>query len=234
MLNLTFQLLQLFAEVVLPATTVQTIAAAAWEDGWGRGDPIAERLKGLGTNGKFPGNSLRDLLRLVKRLGIGDATPEPYYVTVKTASGAERQVGAFLPHEQLAILVERHGLDAFRLSAPAWSSDTGLGRLVKSWGDAPEIQVDGRDVCAIGFHADGVSYTTTQRAGNSKSVLVASWNVISAPHEAHRGRRALFFAMAKALCCQFGCEGHQCCVWVHVCDRLLSTREQLVGLSGNS
>ena len=183
----------------------------------------------VGTSGKFPNNCLRDLLRLANKLAIGDATPQPYYVAVKTANGQEREVGVFLPHEQLSILVEKHGLDAFRLSATDWALDSGLGRLLRSWGDAPEIQVDSRDVCAIGFHADGVSYTTTQRAGNSKSVLVAAWNVISAPHAAHRGRRALFFAMAKALCCQCGCEGHQCCVWVHGCESSSArTSDQLV------
>ena len=149
MLNLTFQLLKLFAEGVLPATTVQTIASAAWEDGWGRDDPIAKRLQRVGTQGKFPGNCLRDLLRLVKSLGIGDATPEPYYVTVKAANGGERTVGVFLPHEQLNIMVEKHCLDAFRMADAEWSSDTGLAGLLKSWGDAPEIQLDSRDMCAI-------------------------------------------------------------------------------------
>ena len=234
MLNLTFQLLKLFAEGVLPATTVQTIASVAWEDGWGRDDPIAKRLQRVGTQGKFPGNCLRDLLRLVNYLGIGDATPEPYYVTVKAASGGERTVGVFLPHEELNIMVEKHGLDAFRMADAEWSSDTGLALLLKSWGDAPEIQLDSRDVCAIGFHADGVSYTTTQRAGNTKSVLVAAWNVISAPQAAHKGRRTIFIAMAKAMCCQCGCEGHQCCCWIHVCERLLSTSELPVGSSTHS
>ena len=216
MLNLTFQLLKLFAEGSLPATTVQIIAASAFEDGWGDGDPIARRLAGIGASGKFPGNALRDLMRLTKRLGIGDATPDQYYVNVKSARGGERQVGLFLPHEQLSILVEKHGIDAFRMSADGWSSGSGLGRLLQSWGDDPSIQVETRDVCAIGFHADGVSYTTTQRAGNSKSVLVAAWNVISAPQDAHRGRRAMFFALSKALCCQCGCEGCQCFGWLLV------------------
>ena len=174
MLNLTFQLLKLFAEGSLPATTVQIIAASAFEDGWGDGDPIATRLAGIGASGKFPGNALRDLMRLTKRLGIGDATPDQYYVNIKSASGGERQVGVFLPHEQLSILVEKHGIDAFRMSADGWSSGNGLGRLLQSWGDDPSIQVETRDVCAIGFHADGASYTTTQRAGTSKSVLVAA------------------------------------------------------------
>jgi hypothetical protein len=51
MQQLTFYLLKLFAEGKLPATTVQLLACAAWEDNWGHTDPIAEKLKGVGSNG---------------------------------------------------------------------------------------------------------------------------------------------------------------------------------------
>ena len=207
MLNFTHQLLKLFSEGCLPATTVQILAAAAWQDGWGTGDRVAERLMKIGSEGKYPGNALRDLLRISDSLGIGDATPHPYMVAVKAANGETRTIGVFLPHEQLAMQVQAHGIDAFRLGAAEWQADTGLGNLLRTWGDSPDVQVDSRDVLAVGMHADGVSYTTTQRAGSTRSVLASAWNIISAPSPAHRGRRHLFFALSKSLCCNCGCEG---------------------------
>jgi hypothetical protein len=216
MLNLSFQLLKLFADGSLPATSVQSLANAAWTDGWGEGDEIARKLKHIGTDGKYAGNCQRDLLRLVKDLGIGDATPEPYLVSVKTAGGLQRTVGVFLPHEQLDISMRLHGIDSYRMSAEEWGSGVGLGGTLRSWGDSPGGQLDTRDVVAIGLHADGVSYGSTQRAGVNRSVLVAAWNAVSAESAADRGRRHLYFAMSKALCCDCGCEGHiqSSCVWV--------------------
>ena len=195
---------------------MQILADAAWTDGWGHDDPIAEGLKGVGSDGKYGGNCLRDLLRLVKHLDIGDATPKPYLVSVKTAGGGERTVGAFLPHEQLPISVQQHGIDAYRMSADDWNFVSGLGATLQSWGQSPDIQMDTRDVVAIGLHADGVSYGSTQRAGSTRSVLVAAWNAVSAESPSDRGRRHLYFAMSKALCCDCGCEGHvqSTCGWV--------------------
>jgi hypothetical protein len=77
--------------------------------------------------------------------------------------------------------------------------------MLRSWGD--EVEVDARDVLAVGLHADGVSYSASQRAGSTKSVLAAAWNVISAESPAKRGRRHLFFSLSKALVCDCGCEG---------------------------
>jgi hypothetical protein len=207
MLNLTLQMLKLFAEGGLPATTVQKLAHAAWQDGWGHGDDLAVKLKGVGSSGTQPGNALRDLLRVTKHLGIG--TPEPYLVKVKAAGGEDREVAVFLPHEQVPLAIGRAGLDAYRLSAEAWDSGSGLAELMRAWGDSPEVAMDTRDVLAIGLHADGVCYTANQRPGATKSVLAAAWNIISAESPANRGRRHLFFALAKSLVCDCGCEG-QC------------------------
>ena len=207
MLKLTHKLLQVFAEGSLPATAVQISAAAAWADGWGRADAIGTRLKSIGAEGKCPVNSLRDLLRLPEKLDIGDATPDPYIISVKSAGGGQRNVGVFLPHEQLNISVLTHGIDAYRVSSESWVSDSSVGALLRDWGDSPGIQIDSRDVLALGIHADGVSYSTTQRAGSTRSVLAAAWNIISAEMPAHRAHRHLFFALAKQLCCDCGCEG---------------------------
>jgi hypothetical protein len=147
------------------------------------------------------------LLIISQELGIAENTPSPYLVSVKTTGGAYREVGVFLPHEQLHLTVRHHGIDAFRLSAAAWDSEHGLANLLRAWGDSPEIQLEARDALAIGFHADGVSFGANQRPGSTKSVLAAAWNVISAESPANRGRRHLYFALAKALSCDCGCEG---------------------------
>jgi len=69
MLSLSFQLLKLYAEGVLPATAVQTLAGAAFADGWGHDDPVATKLSQLGSSGRYPANCLRDLvLRAPKQI----------------------------------------------------------------------------------------------------------------------------------------------------------------------
>ena len=133
MLHLVFELLKLFAEGGLAATTVQRLAAAAFADGWGAGDELAERLKQAGNQGRHPGNNLRDVLRLTKSLGVGDGTPEPYYVDVPSVGGTTRKVGVCRPHEQYQLLVQTHGVEALRLSAAAFAAPTGLGPLLQNW-----------------------------------------------------------------------------------------------------
>ena len=82
------------------------------------------------------------------------------------------------------MLVQRHGLDAFRLPAAAYYAAEGLGGLLRAWGAKPEIALDTRDVAVFGFHADGVSYTSSSRAGSSKSVCwwpLGMWCLLESP-----------------------------------------------------
>ena len=51
MLRLNVELLRLFSTGVLPATALQRLAKAAWDDGWGRGDELAARLSRAGSAG---------------------------------------------------------------------------------------------------------------------------------------------------------------------------------------
>ena len=207
MLELVFELLKLCSEGSLPATTVQRVAAAAYADGWGQGDDVASRLAKAGFSGKYLANCQRDILRLSKSVGLDEDTPEPYFIDVPSSGGGTRQVGVFLPHEQYQLLVGRYGLDACRLSDSDWNSDEAMGPLLRRWGDHPDVQLDCRDIGMLGIHADGVSYSSSSRVGSSRSVLVASWNLISAPADSLRGRRCMFFVLSKALCCNCGCEG---------------------------
>ena len=107
MQNLTFQLLKLFAEGVLPATAVQILAGAAFADGWGSEDALAEKLANLGGGGRHPGNVLRDLVRLSARCGVQEVMPEPYAVEVPGPKGTKRFVHVFLPHEQAHMTVQK-------------------------------------------------------------------------------------------------------------------------------
>jgi hypothetical protein len=59
----------------------------------------------------------------------------------------------------------------------------------------------------FGVHSDGVQYTSTNRAGGAKSLLVASWNVISASSPKVRNLRQPLFVIRKARLCKCGCSG---------------------------
>jgi hypothetical protein len=205
MLNLTYRMLKLFAEGTLPATLVQELAAAAVLDGWGADDEVAQSLAGMGAEGKHRSNILRDLLRISKRLGMEEATPEPYCIKVPGPNGMERTVSVILPHEQLELVLRRDGLERYRATESSWNSPFGVGKLLKEWGD--RVGVNSRDAVALGVHADGVSYTTSNRTGQGRSVAVGSWNIISAPLDKDRGKRYLYFAIGKASMCNCGCEG---------------------------
>ena len=66
---------------MLAATEVQRLAAAAWDDGWGRDDPtrLAERMASAGNRGRWSGNVQTELMRAANRAGLSEALPKPYY-----------------------------------------------------------------------------------------------------------------------------------------------------------
>ena len=210
MLNLTFELLKHFADGTLPATLVQVLAAAALADGWGGGDPIAEELAAIGSKGQHPQNCLRDLLRCGRHVGMMGTTPEPYQVTVMGPRGTHRTISVVLPREQAELQVEQDGIDKYQVSEAKWTADVGVGRLLQGWGQ--QVGLDpavARQSLAFGFHADGVSYSSTTRVGCCRSVNVASWNIISAEQQKYRGKRHLSYAVCKTSLCDCGCEGSQ-------------------------
>ena len=175
MLNLVFQLLKLFSEGGMSATTLQILCAAAVDDGWGADDVIAQKLAGLGSRGKQPQNALRDLTRMITREGL--MAPEAYLVKVPGPKQSERTLSVCPPHEYLHKIVEEHGLEPYVCTNQLWSADIGVGKLLREWGD--RIGVDSRRAVGIGLHADGVSYSATQRVGTNRSAAVGAWNCIS-------------------------------------------------------
>jgi hypothetical protein len=62
-------------------------------------------------------------------------------------------------------------------------------------------------VGGMGIHYDGVQYTTTMRAGGSRSVQVASMNILTARTERIRSLRVPLFILRKGRFCNCGCGG---------------------------
>ena len=78
MLGLSLELLRVFSDGTWSGAHVQRLAAAAWEDGWGRGDTLARRLKQAGAMGRRSGHARRDLLRAATLAGLMEDTAKPY------------------------------------------------------------------------------------------------------------------------------------------------------------
>lgn len=204
MLNLTYQLLRLFSEGILPATTLQILSAAAKADGWGEGDDLSERLANLGNKGLRPQNILRDLTRLIEREGLLDSSPEPYRVVVPGPGSrppdhiVPRTVSVVLPHEWLHKMVTKDGLEPYTCDDQLYAADVGVGRVLRDWGD--RVQRDPRRVVPVGIHSDGVSYSASVRVGQSKSAIVGAWNCIGATAASVRGKRQLFSPLVRTHC----------------------------------
>ena len=71
--SLAVLLLECFAKGEIPASRVQQLAAAAWEDNWGRNDPLAERLAHAEDPTVHSGNVLRNVMRAAVKSGFTQA-----------------------------------------------------------------------------------------------------------------------------------------------------------------
>ena len=126
---------------------------------------------------------MRDIVRAADKAGLMDSLSKPYYVSVPGPRGRPVEVAMFLPHEVYHNIVGKSGgTERWRLPDDRLNEPAGLGALLRTWGDHPSLTQDHElaNVAIFGLHADAISYTSTMRAGGSKSVLVASWNAISA------------------------------------------------------
>ena len=206
--ELAVLLLQLLARGELPATRVAEIAAAAWRDGWGRNDPLATDLARLfETNHKQ--NMLRRVIAAATRAGFMNQAAKPYETKVRGPGGSEMTQEIFLPSEIYYHETKNAGgnLQPWCLSPAELASDSGLGRTMREWCEDPQVNVTEHQdrVAAFGLHADGATYTTTNRAGGTKSVIVCSMNIISASDKSRRGKRHLLFVISKKKLCDCGC-----------------------------
>ena len=99
----------------------------------------------------------------------------------------------FLPHETVPTMVA-DDLQSWCLPAESVSGEgTGLGALLVEWSKHPDVnlppEADLSEIPVLGFHSDGVQYTSTMRAGGAQSVLVGSLNIISSVHPGKRKLR---------------------------------------------
>jgi len=209
--RLILRLLRLFALGVLHATDVQSLAAAAYADGWCTDNEIAQRLNRAGGAGRNRQHMYKAVIQAAKSAGLLAGLARPYVVRVPGPGGQHNDLQVYLPHEQLtyAILGNRAGLDEFCLTAEQLASDSGMGRLLREWGQHPDVDLDPLpdNVPILGLHCDGVTYTLGKRAGGQRSVVVGSLNVVSGRSKATRGQRHLFFIIGKGKLCDCGCSG---------------------------
>lgn len=204
--ELALHILRLFAKGELSGSQVQGIAHAAFADGWGRDNELAAGLARAGSSGTCSGNIVRDIMRIATNSGLMSSSTKPYTFSLVKGRGV---VDVFLPHEVYPQMVQTTSLDQWCLSNSDLESDCGIGALLKQWAvrDGVNVHGDLSQVAAFGIHCDGVSYTTSMRAGGSKSVLAASFNVISSPLDRGKNRRQPLFVVRKARLCDCGCSG---------------------------
>lgn len=196
------ELLNLFARGEMSATNVHRLASAAWQDGWGRDCPLAQKLMTAMGGGSHSGNITRGLMKAAKECGLLSTTAQPYEVDLPGGAG---KMGMFLPHE---ILFHTDAQGIF-LSEAQLQADC-LGRLLREWAAHPDVMFAGdlTQVAALGFHCDGVQYTSTMRAGGGRSVIVGSINIISGQSNNIKNTRHPLFVLRKERLCKCGCQGY--------------------------
>ena len=209
--KLALSMLRLFATGAIYATQVQELAHAAWVDGWGRGNRLAQKLAHAGHAGKFKGNVYREVMAAAKQALRMKTDVQPYKFKVRGVDESTIETFMFLPHEVLNSVASGTTLDQLCLSRDEVDAEEGLGVLLRRWAQDPAVNCDGVDlttVAILGCHADGVQYTTSIRPGDGKSVIVASYNIISAQTTPLRSERRLAFVLQKSRLCNCGCRGY--------------------------
>jgi hypothetical protein len=197
-------LVKLFAKGDLAGTTVHDLASAAWLDGWGHNSPLARKLVKAGAQGKARNKIAQAIVKAAESEGLVCSKALPYKVGLST--GGEALV--FLPHEFYPQMVQDLGLQVLCLPRESLDEQHGLPKLLREWAKHEDVCFSGdlSTVGVLGIHCDGVSYSSSVRAGASRTVLAASMNVVSATEDVRRRRQPLF-VLRKARLCGCGCQG---------------------------
>ena len=203
--QLSIELLRLFAKGELAGTQLQTLAMAACQDGWGHDDALAFMLAHAGSAGKRRGAVATEVIEAAESLGIICNDSHPYYVKLHDAGLAQM----YLPHEVFTDMVARSDLARWCLTPDQLSTEQGLGKLLKDWGDHPDVEFaeDLGSVAILGMHMDGVQYTSSLRAGGARGILVASVNVVSAQSNSDEQVRQPLLVLRKSRLCSVGAVG---------------------------
>ena len=215
--NLAVLLLKCFAKGELPATRVADLAKAAYDDGWGRADPLARDLAQAGLGGK--GHALERVVYAAKCAGFMSTAAQPYICKVPGPKGELIDLMMFLPHEIYYALIEStHGqVHPWCLPPGVAAMETGLGKTLRDWCAHSDVAItdDPTGIGILGLHTDGATYTRSNRAGSTKSVVVASCNVISARDPRHRSKRHFLYCRSKSRLCDCGCGGYHTYQAIH-------------------
>ena len=148
----------------------------------------------------------RDVFRAARMAGLTMEMPEPYVFEAPGPGGTRRKVLLNLVHETHHLQCQRGGEGHGRLEEAELASDEGLAKLVKDWASESDVPVGNAALVApMGFHGDGVQYTTSMRAGGAKSIFVLSFNYLAGSAR-QRARRYMICALRKSACCDCGCE----------------------------
>ena len=208
--SLAVLLLKAFAKGELPATRVAEIAKAAFDDGWGRNDRLARDLAAAADQSRQ--NILRAVVAAARRAGLMRQFSQPYMCKVPGPGGALKDMIIFLPHEIYFKLIEStHGQkDSWCLTEEVLAKEEGLGKTLRTWCDHPDVACGDNpsEIGVFGIHADGASYTSSNRAGSVRSVLVGSCNIISAKDPHVRSKRHFLYTRSKGALCDCGCAGY--------------------------
>ena len=115
----------------------------------------------------------------------------------------------FLPHEFYPSMVRDRTLAAVCLSPEVLHRGDGLGGLLRDWAAHEDVAFEGDlgSLGILGFHCDGVQYTSTMRAGGGRSIFVGSMNIVSPPDDRVRSLRQPLFVLRKSRMCACGCQG---------------------------
>jgi hypothetical protein len=150
-------------------------------------------------------NCSRNLFLIVERSDLLASAVQPY--ATRLPDGSDLDV--YLPHE-IYPSVANNDPSSWCLSSEQVQSDQGFGSLLREWSTHPDVQFGGdlAKVAILGFHADGVQYTSSLRAGSGRSMLVASLNVVSGKEDGIRARRFPLFVLGKGRMCKCGCNGY--------------------------
>ena len=146
-------------------------------------------------------------MMLAASSGILKGLPHPYEFKARGPDGTGVGHSMFLVHEILHN--ERKGQSSNALVL--YGDDvrnTKVGRLIQEWCAHPDANCDcPTDVTPIGVHGDAMQYTSTMRAGDAKSVIAFSFNII-VPKPKVRARRYMLSIIRKESMCNCGCEGY--------------------------
>ena len=156
----------MFAKGELSGVGVREITKAAKRDGWGHGDAMAGMLAGR-MDRPTTSNASRDIWTAIRNSGVADSMSD-YVVEVQNG----KKVHINIPHECLAKRAARQGTRGWFLPEDDIEGrSTPLARLLRSWGEHPDVQVaeeDLKNTVLLDLHADGTQYTTSVRVGTFK------------------------------------------------------------------